>query len=154
MNNIIIRKASAEDMNDLLRFEQGVIAAERPFDSTLGKDPIRYYDLSAMIDASHIKLLVAELNGSLVGSGYARIEDAKPYLQHRQYAYLGFMYTDPQHRGKGINQKIIAGLIEWSREKGIAELRLEVYYNNASAIRAYEKIGFVRHMIEMRVQVD
>ena|SRR3982750_4375622 len=154
MNNIIIRKASAADMDELLRFEQGVITAERPFDSTLGENPIHYYDLKLMIEASHIELLVAELNGSLIGSGYARMEDAKPYLRHRQYAYLGFMYTDPQHRGKGVNRLIIEALTKWSLEKSIAELRLEVYYNNVAAIKAYEKAGFQRHMIEMRRHAD
>src|SRR3954470_14015467 len=102
MNNIIVRKANKQDMDSLLRFEQGVITAERPFDTTLKQDPIRYYDLPTMIEASHIELLVAELNGFLIGSGYARVEEAKPYLAHTHFAYLGFMYTDPQHRGKGV----------------------------------------------------
>jgi len=31
---------------------------------------------------------------------------------------------------------------------------LEVYYNNASAIRAYEKIGFSRYSLEMRFNLE
>jgi GNAT superfamily N-acetyltransferase len=150
MPAVIVREATSEDMTTLLQFEQGVISAERPFDCTLGKSDIRYYDLEMMIAAVHIQLLVAEMDGELIGSGYARIEEAKPYLEHRQHAYLGFMYTVPEHRGKGVNQRIIEALKEWSASKGITELRLEVYYENSSAIKAYEKIGFVRHMIEMR----
>ena len=93
---------------------------------------------------------VAELNGEIVGSGYARIEEAKHYLQHEQHSYLGFMYVEPQHRGKGINKIIIDALTKWSLSQNITELRLEVYYNNISAITAYEKVGFAKHMIEMR----
>jgi len=150
MENIIIRPASFADMDTLLRFEQGVITAERPFDPTLKDDPINYYDLAGMIERQDIELLVAELNGRLIGSGYARIEEAKIYLKHPKHAYLGFMYVEPAHRGKGINQKIITALKKWVAERNINELRLEVYHDNLPAIKAYEKIGFSKLMIKMR----
>jgi len=150
MENIIIRPASFADMDTLLRFEQGVITAERPFDPTLKDDPIRYYDLAGMIERQDIELLVAELNGRLIASGYARIEEAKIYLKHPKHAYLGFMYVEPAHRGKGINQKIITALKKWVAERNINELRLEVYHDNLPAIKAYEKIGFSKLMIKMR----
>ncbi|MDB5210793.1 MAG: family N-acetyltransferase [Sediminibacterium sp.] len=154
MSSVIIRAAVLLDLPTLLQFEQGVISAERPFDCTLGKGEIRYYDLEMMIAARHIQLLVAELDGILIGSGYARIEDAKPYLDHRQYAYLGFMFTRPEHRGKGVNQKIIEALKEWSASQGVTELKLDVYCENAQAIRAYEKVGFVKYMTTMRTSID
>ncbi len=150
MENIIIRPATLSDLDVLLTFEQGVIAAERPFDPTLKEKDTRYYDISEMIEAPHIHLLVAETEGKLVGSGYARIEESKPYLQHTKHAYLGFMYVLPDFRGKGINGQIINALTTWSRENGITELRLEVYVPNAPAITAYEKFGFKKHMITMR----
>ena len=148
--NISIRPATIKDLPVLLQFEQGVISAERPFDPTLKTGEIHYYDIEHMINAPHIELLVAEQDGELIGSGYARIEDAKHYLQHPQHAYLGFMYTHPDHRGKGVNQKIMEALKQWALGKNMTELRLDVYYKNDSAIKAYEKIGFIRHMIEMR----
>lgn len=150
MEHIITRKAIEKDLETLLIFEQGVISAERPFDPTLKNDPNHYYDIQKMMDAEAVELLVAELNGELVGCGYARIENAKPYLLHSQHAYLGFMYVQPAHRGKGINLKIMDALTLWCKSKNIQELRLDVYYNNDAAIRAYEKAGFTKHMIEMR----
>ncbi|WP_200800970.1 GNAT family N-acetyltransferase [Pedobacter caeni] len=140
-------------MDKLLAFEQGVINAERPFDPTLKDGDITYYDIDKMISSPEIELLVAELGGEVVGSGYARIEKSKPYLRHPQYAYLGFMYVDPKYRGMGLNQKIIERLSEWSASKGITELRLEVYQTNEPAIRAYEKAGFVRHIVLMRKEI-
>lgn len=151
MNQIIIRRASLEDMDTLLRFEQGVITAERPFDITLKTGSIHYYDLTEMITAPHIELVVAELNGALIGSGYARIEKAKQYYRHERYAYLGFMYTDPEYRGTGVNMKIITALKAWAITQNITEMRLEVYTNNTPAIKAYEKAGFSSNMLEMRM---
>lgn len=151
MNQITIRKATFDDLEILFRFEQGVIEAERPFDSTLKDEQIHYYDIEGMIKSSYIELLVAESEGEVIGSGYARIENAKPYLKHNHHAYLGFMYVAPAHRGKGVNKKIIEALKNWVSLQNITELRLDVYHDNISAIKAYEKIGFTKHMIEMRL---
>ena len=43
-----IRTATLDDLETLYRFEQGIILAERPFDPTLAKDPISYYDLKEL----------------------------------------------------------------------------------------------------------
>jgi GNAT superfamily N-acetyltransferase len=151
MDQITVRKAGLQDLDTLFRFEQGVITAERPFDTTLKTGPTYYYELEEMITASHIEIVVAELDGVLIGSGYARIEKAKHYLQHEHYAYLGFMYVDPSCRGKGVNMKIIDALKAWALAQHINEMRLEVYVDNVSAIKAYEKAGFSPHMLEMRM---
>jgi GNAT superfamily N-acetyltransferase len=151
MHNITIRKAHPDDLKKLLEFEQGIITAERPFDPTLKEGKIHYYNIEKMISASHIEVLVAVADSKVIGSGYARLEAAKPYLNHETYAYLGFMYTDPNHRGKGVNSKIIEALKDWCRSKDILELRLDVYNDNAPAIKAYEKVGFKKHLINMRM---
>ena len=147
---ILIRAATTADIPTLLRFEQGVITAERPMDPTIKEGPIHYYNLPAMIASPDVHLLVAEHDGTLVGSGYARIDPARHYLNHTHHAYLGFMYVDPAHRGKGVNQLIIHHLAEWARSRNLTELRLDVYTVNEPAIRAYEKAGFTRHLLQMR----
>ncbi|WP_269223720.1 GNAT family N-acetyltransferase [Flavobacterium sp. IMCC34518] len=150
---IYIRKAIPEDLSILLEFEQGIIAAERPFDPTLKEGEISYYDLKKMITAHDVEVVVAVLNDQIIGSGYARIENAKSYLNHELFAYLGFMYTHPDHRGKGVNKQIIEALSNWIRSQGIFEMRLDVYNDNPSAIKAYEKVGFKKHLINMRLGI-
>jgi GNAT superfamily N-acetyltransferase len=154
MDEIIIRKAVHSDLETLFEFEQGIVTTERPFDSTLKEGEIHYYDLEAMIGAGDVQLLVAECNGELAGSGYARIEDVKNYLKHPKHAYLGFMYVKPEFRGKGVNQMIIAGLKAWCRERNITEMRLEVYDENVGAVKAYEKAGFKKLLVWMRLGLD
>jgi GNAT superfamily N-acetyltransferase len=154
INRIIIREAVESDLEQLYIFEQGVIAAERPFDPTLKPGSINYYDLRRLMSSNDSQLVVAEVDGKLIASGYARIEKSEAYLQHEYYAYLGFMFVVEEYRGRGINKRIVAELQKWALSKNINELRLEVYYPNSAAIRAYEKIGFSKHMIEMRIKVD
>lgn len=150
MEKVNIRKANINDTDQLLIFEQDLIKAERPFDPTIKQDPVNYYNLNFMLNAPHIHLVVAEVGNTIVGSGYARIDQARHFLKHTHHAYLGFMYVIPGHRGKGINKQIMDELKAWAATQGLTELSLEVYYENLPAIRAYEKFGFKRHMIEMR----
>jgi GNAT superfamily N-acetyltransferase len=153
MHKILIRTATLLDLETLLTFEQGIIETERPFDATLKEGRISYYDLKEMITQNDCEIAVAELNGQIIASGYATIENSKSYLKHEKHVHLGFMFVSPVHRGKGINKLIIEFLQQWAVSKNIHELRLEVYFENTSAIQAYEKIGFHKHMIEMRMSM-
>ncbi len=153
LENIKIRVASMSDMPILLQFEQGVISAERPMDSTLQAENVKYYNLVKMISSPDTQILVATINDALVGSGYARIESGKIYNTFEKYAYLGFMFVKSDYRGLGINAKIIENLKNWCLSRDIFELRLDVYHNNPSAIKAYQKVGFESNMINMRIDI-
>ena len=41
-------------------------------------------------------------------------------------------------------------LITWSHAKNLREIKLEVYDGNEVAIKAYEKMGFKKNIVEMR----
>ena len=152
MEQVTVRPATLDDLDTLLSFEKGIIDTERPFDPTLKDGEIHYYDIAQMIKAPNIEVMVAEWGSKIIGSGYARIENPKPYLKHQKHSFMGFMYVDPAHRGKGVNKKIIEALQKWSVAQGVTEFRLEVYNDNLNAIKAYEKIGFSKLMIYMRME--
>ena len=152
MEKLLTRAATLEDLDTLLQFEQGVITAERPYDPTLADDPITYYDLKELITTKDAEVVVVEYESELIASGYALKKRANNYLDHEFYSYLGFMYTCPDFRGKGINKMIIDTLKNWSTANGLKEIRLTVYDENQGAIRAYEKVGFKKHIIEMRLE--
>lgn len=146
---LIFRPARSADLPTLREFEQGVISAERPYASNLIDGHIQYYDLDAMLNHDDAQLLVAEQNGELIASGYARLETDKPYFTPGRYAYLGFMYVVPSARGRGVIQALITELKAWAQSRGITAMKLDVYADNAAAIKAYQKLGFHSEMIEM-----
>ena len=154
MSEIKIRKASLLDLGQLLDFEQDLIKTERPFDPTLKPDPINYYDLRSLLTSPLAEVVVAEADNKIIASGYARIDRSRPFLKHSNHAYLGFMYVLPEYRGQGINRRIIDALKNWAATQHITEFSLEVYYDNISAIKAYEKIGFSKYILEMRFNLD
>ena len=151
MNAITFRKASLDDRETLLELEQKVIDAERPFNTAIKTNDTSYYDLEHLIVGVDSYLVVGEIGGKIVGTGYSQIRESKKSLVHAQHAYLGFMYVDPRYRGMRINNRLIEVLIEWSKAQGVSDFYLDVYDGNEAATRAYEKAGFEKSLVEMKL---
>lgn len=150
----VVRKATLEDLPILLEFEQGVIKAERPFDPTIKEGKITYYDMSELINNDESDVYVVEIGNEIVASGYAKIKPDRHYLKHSKQGYLGFMFVPEDHRGKQLNKLIIDALLKWCKARAVFEIRLHVYNDNLPAIKAYEKVGFKKHMIDMRLDIE
>ena len=150
----IVRKAKISDLQILHEFMQGLIKAERPMDPTIQDGNISYYDLSEFISGDDCELFVVEKNKKILASGYAKIKDDRHYLKHKKQGYLGFMFVPEDHRGNGYNKLIIEALLDWCKNRGVNEIRLDVYDVNHPAIRAYEKAGFKKHLINMRLNLE
>ncbi|MCK0179735.1 GNAT family N-acetyltransferase [Flavobacteriaceae bacterium S0862] len=149
----IVRKATLEDLPVLMEFMDGLVNAERPMDPTIKEGKVIYYDLSEIMANEESDLYVVELNNELAASGYAKIKDDRPYLKHKKQGYLGFMFVPEKHRGNGYNKLIMDALLKWCEDRNIFEIRLDVYDDNPSAIRAYEKAGLKKHLITMRMNL-
>ena len=152
-SELTVREAKLEDLPILLEFEQEIIKVERPFDPTIREGHVNYYDLKEYIEADYASVYVVEHQQRVISSGYALRKVARSYLDHENYAHLGFMYTVPDYRGKGINRLIIQALQNWARAHDLAEVRLTVYDENEGAIKAYEKVGMEKHIIQMRMRI-
>ncbi|MFV9549921.1 GNAT family N-acetyltransferase [Algibacter sp. PT7-4] len=152
--NPIIRKATLKDLPVLLKFEQGVIEAERPFDITIKDEKTNYYNISELITSPNSVVYVAEVDNKIVASGYAKIKLDRHYLKHKKQGYLGFMFVLENFRGNQLNKYIIDTLFAWCKNQDVYEIRLDVYHDNIPAIKAYEKVGFKKHMINMRLDIS
>lgn len=153
MNEVTFRTATLADKPILIELEQKVIDAERPFNHLIKPKGAAYYDLDLLLSGQESYLVVAEINEEIIGSGYAQIRVSKQSLNHARHSYLGFMYVSPQFRGRGINKKLINFLLDWSRQQSVSDVYLDVYDGNEGAVRAYEKAGFVKSLVEMKLSL-
>ena len=153
-DGVTVRRAAPSDLATLRRFEQGIVAAERPFDPTIRRGEVQYYDIGALIASNEAYVAIAERGGEAIGCGLVRKKASPIYVDPPFHAYVGLIYVEPAHRGKGVSELIISTLTDWARENGLTEIRLEVYPANAAAVRAYEKAGFAPYMLEMRRRID
>ena len=148
------REATSQDIPRLLELEQCVVEAERPFNASIKSGTAIYYDLDDLVMSNKALLLVLEEDDNIVATGYAQIRPSKVSLAHEHHSYLGFMYVAPSHRGQGINAALIEQLVAWSKRQGVTDFYLDVYAQNESAIKAYEKVGFKSSMVEMKLSLS
>ena len=151
---MIFREATQDDIPTLLELEQGVVTAERPFNTDIKPGRPTYYDLDDLIENDNACLLVLENEGRIIATGYAQIRVSNMCFVHKCHGYRGFMYVEPEYRGQGINKQLTQKLNDWCKSKGMTHVYLEVYAENQSAIRAYEKSGFEPCLLEMKMKLD
>jgi len=65
-------------------------------------------------------------------------------MESGEAAALISMWVAPDHRGSGLAGRLIAHVVGWATERGRGTF-LMVRDDNAAAIRAYERAGFVDH---------
>jgi len=147
------RQATIEDKEILLSLEQEVVEAERPYNSDIRENGAHYYDLDDLISSSQAQLLVGEVEGKIVATGYAQIRSSKTSLVHEKHSYLGFMLVLEEFRGLGINKLVVDLLVKWSKEQGADYVYLDVYDGNDSAVKAYQKVGFEKTLVEMKLKL-
>jgi ribosomal protein S18 acetylase RimI-like enzyme len=153
MSTIKIRSANLNDLETLLAFEQGVVAAEKPLDPFLGTGKLTYYDIPELITDENTHFIVAISNEELVGSGYIKIENSNSYHKNSKHGYIGFIFVKPSFRGKKISSLVLESLKNWAKEKDLKELRLDVYSNNSNAIKSYDRFGFTKSLVNMRIDI-
>jgi GNAT superfamily N-acetyltransferase len=153
MSTISIRTANLNDLETLLAFEQGVIKAERPMDSFLAQGTLSYYNIPELIAAKNSHLIVAVAGKELVGSGYIKIEESSTYHKNTKHGYIGFIFVKPSFRGKRISGLILESLKKWGKEKDLKELRLDVYSKNTDALKSYNRFGFTKGLVNMKIDI-
>lgn len=95
--------------------------------------------------AVHAELIVAEVEGELVGSvTYCRPESVYAQLAAPDEAEFRFLSVLVQARGHGVGNALVQACIDRARADGYSGIRLSTQRNMRSAHRIYERFGFTR----------
>jgi ribosomal-protein-alanine N-acetyltransferase len=84
-------------------------------------------------------LFVAELEGAVVGFAVGKVIGTTA----DSLAELESVVVEERVRRGGVGRALCAAVIVWSRDRGAAELELEVRAGGAGAIALYAGLGFV-----------
>jgi ribosomal protein S18 acetylase RimI-like enzyme len=105
--------------------------------------------LGTQLDEPRIVILVAELDGEVIGYTYAGVEGTD-YMSLRGPA--GVLYdivVDPAQRGQGVGRMLLDATLEALKAKGAPRVVLSTAERNEPAQRLFARAGFRRTMIEM-----
>ena len=145
--------ASIDNIDDILnlRVEQQI----EDWEKTLGKCFDEYIDAFYKITKEH---LINNLNNSIYFAimyvdGYpvamSAVEELNELPQitlcvnntlNNRHGWIVSVYTKPNYRGKGYQQKLIKSLLDFSKKVGFNEITLTTNTDDAKHI--YEKSGF------------
>jgi RimJ/RimL family protein N-acetyltransferase len=140
MDDVIIRQATDDDAERLLRFSAERFAERSPvlFEST---EPPSLEDRRAFLQrvpAAGGVIFVANAGDEIVGVlDFHRAR--RPQAAHS--GGLG-MSVASGHRRHGIGAALLQALLSWAPGAAITRIELEVFANNSAAIHLYERMGF------------
>lgn len=136
---VTVRPATHDDLDALIDLRRQVaaegvwIGAELPLDEA--GDRARFAaTIEQSVDGRTAAMLVAELDGELVGS----LSMQNPV----GIAHLGMNVADG-HRGQGIGVALMEAALAWAHAAGAHKIDLDMWPWNQRARALYEKFGFV-----------
>ncbi len=155
MNNMIIRKATLEDLSIIQELNNSLFKLEKEnYDPTLindwplseeGKD---YF--SDLINNHYV--IVALLDNSIVGYLAGSIEEKVSYVEV-QYGEINNMLVNDEYRGYGIGKSLINNFKEYCKTKDISNIKVVASYKNKNVIEFYRKNGFEEFDITLTTKI-
>jgi len=90
------------------------------------------------------QLWVGEENGRVVAFIYVKYyeQTTHPVLQPHSVVYVHDMVVAEDYQGSGVAQALMDQVVDWAKEKGADNLRLQVFEFNQRAQAFYAKQGF------------
>jgi GNAT superfamily N-acetyltransferase len=157
MTDIEIRPATLEDLDGLAKdsaelFAEDGVTRDRLRDPQWPRDNDQAR-LTGLIAAPDALVLVAIEDGIVVGHLVGTFSPASTMWTAAR-AELVSTHVAVPHRGQGIGGRLVEDFIAWSRERGAARLHVSAYAANSSAIRFYQRYGFVPLSIDLALDVD
>ncbi len=151
---IRIRRATLRDLDVLVRHRRGMWRdiSDRTEAELDAADPVYRRWARQRIQSGGLVGFVAETSdGTAVASGvvWVRRQQPMPTWADGAVPYLLSMYTEPEHRGRGLATRIVREAVRWAKERGY---RVMTLHASRFGRRLYRDVGFERTW-EMRIRL-
>jgi len=161
---IVVRRATPKDLEAVVRLRLALLREypDHPIYGRLQPDiTARARDLFAaqlrsptevMFLASFEDSVESRVRAASVGILRCTESTSSPLLEPSRYAYVSSVYVHPDARRRGVLRALLRAADEWSRARGLDEMRLHNVADSGSAGAAWSALGFqiVEH-VRMRV---
>lgn len=155
--SVSVRRANLQDARTIAELSVKLVVQHQNYDSQrftrLASLEQAEWFYGKQTSAIETAVLVAELDGKIVGFAYIEFE-AKDYANLLENAaWLHDIYIDEAARGNNAGKLLIEKSIEVAGELGADKLMLSVAAKNEYAKEFFERNGFRETMVEMMLDL-
>lgn len=151
-----IRKATLDDYGAVSNFEKKVSlyhVENRP-DILKDAPDLSKKEFRRMLKSKNWIILVAEDNGKTMGYCKTLIKDVgNKYWTSMKLLSVYDLYVDSEFRHNGVATELLNEIKTIGKQIGAAQIDLEVWSFNQSAINLYKKTGFTPQRIKMELKL-
>jgi GNAT superfamily N-acetyltransferase len=155
--SLIVRRAVLEDARTIADYAQKLVAQHQEY------NPKRFSQIATeeqmanfygnQVKAQDATVLVAELEGKIVGFAFVKFE-IKNYADLLEYAaWLHDIYIDETARNHNAGKLLTEAAVEAAKEFGAEKLMLMTASQNEYAREFFERNGFRKTMVEMMLDL-
>lgn len=146
MKDILIRKATENDLEEVLEMADQLTAAGFPYDREVDLKSAhtpegRMYYQEKILSASNT-CFIAEINREIIGFALAEKKEVPPFRTVK-VAELNELFVKDQYRNKGIGKMLIDYFLNWAKKSGADKGTVSVYFMNERGIEFYKREGFI-----------
>jgi ribosomal protein S18 acetylase RimI-like enzyme len=87
-------------------------------------------------------MFVATVDDRIVGMLRCTDQRGHRLLRPARYAMVGTVYVEPSARRQGVLRALLDAAVEWSRGRGLKEMRLQNAIDNPLARATWDALGF------------
>jgi ribosomal protein S18 acetylase RimI-like enzyme len=148
MNNVIVRKAAAGDIDAIQRLYRQLdrhhVGLLPGVFQPLEDDARPGGFVAGFITNPDADYLVAEQDGTLLGflSIQKRPNPPYPMFRPERYAVIDNILVEESCRGQGIGRALLEAAVAWAGEKGLGKLQATVWTANRDAKSFFQARGF------------
>jgi len=143
---ILVRPARAGDLARLAELWKELVEYHLAIDDFFQSVPdghLNYLQfLSRYLNEKNGVVMVAEVNGKVIGFCLARLADTPPPMQSRACGEILDAVVAVDYRRQGIGEQLIAAVKQWFTVRDVTRLHVNVMSHNPIGVAFWRKMGF------------
>lgn len=109
-----------------------------------------HQQLAQLLDDPNQPVFVYEQDGQILGHLFCQIQEAQgSVLEPIKTLFIDDLCVSSAARGQGLGEKFMDFAKGYAKEQGCYNLTLDVWADNAGAVRFYERFGLVPQKMRM-----
>lgn len=110
--------------------------------------------ITQRLDDEGMLLILALADSTPVGYGLAFDVPEHPFMPDwKRAGYITQLFVAPQHRRRGVGQRLLHFIVEWLASRGVTNVLLNVSVNNPGGEQFWRKQGFIPLQVRMRRKI-